>query len=231
MPSIDKRAVIQTAPDPHSAYPLTGTKRVVFLKQHITRPNISVGDYTYYDSPDHPERFQDDNVLYHYEAQGDRLLIGKYCALAHGVTFIMNGANHRMDGISTFPFPIFGADWAKHRDLLVGLPSRGDTVVGNDVWMGMDAMVMPGVTIHDGAIVAARAVVTNDAPPYTIVAGNPARVVRERFPPNDVQRLLKAAWWDWPIETINANIDTLMSGNTHAISKIAEKNKLSNRED
>jgi len=227
MPSIDKRAVVQTAPDPHTPYPLPNAERVVFLKPHITRPNILVGDFTYYDSPLHPECFQDDNVLYHYASQSDRLIIGKYCALAHGVTFIMNGAQHRMDGVSTYPFPIFGGDWGKHMDQLVGLPSRGDTVVGNDVWMGMDAMVLPGVTIHDGAIISARAVVSADVPPYTVVAGNPARVVRDRFSPNDVQRLLTAAWWDWPVEFVSANISVLMSGDVNAISKIAEENKRS----
>jgi len=208
------------APSPDITYPLPHTKRVVFLKAHITRANISVGDFTYYDSPSHPERFQDDNVLHHYETQGDRLVIGKFCALAHGVTFVMNGANHRMDGISTFPFPIFGHKWAEYTDLLSDLPSRGDTRIGNDVWLGMDALVMPGVSIGDGAIIAARAVVSADVPPYTVVAGNPARVVRERFAHEDAQRLLKAAWWDWPVDTISAHIRTLMSGDIEAIESI-----------
>jgi len=210
------------APDPGCAYPLSHAKRVVFLKPHITRPNISVGDFTYYDSPCHPERFQDDNVLHHYEAQGDRLIIGKYCAIAHGVTFIMNGANHRMDGVSTYPFPIFGHDWGEHMDLLSNLPSRGDTQVGNDVWIGMDAMVMPGVTIGNGAIIAARAVVAADVPPYSVVAGNPAQVVRERFKPKDVERLLKAAWWHWSAETVSAHVRALMSGDVETIVHVSK---------
>jgi len=210
------------APNPDTPYPLSHTKRVVFLKPHITRPNISVGDFTYYDSPTDPEHFQDDNVLYHYEAQGDRLIIGKFCALAHGATFIMNGANHRMDGPSTYPFPIFGEAWGAHMDLLSDLPSRGDTNVGNDVWLGRDALVMPGVTIGDGAIVASRAVITTDVPPYAVVAGNPARVVQERFNGEDVQRLLKAAWWDWPVETINKHVRALMSGDVDTIVHVSK---------
>jgi len=210
------------APNPDTAYPLPHAKRVVFLKPHITRPNISVGDFTYYDSPTDPERFQDDNVLYHYPGQGDRLIIGKYCALASGVTFIMNGANHRMDGVSTFPFPIFGEAWGAHMDLLSDLPSRGDTHVGSDVWLGLDALVMPGVTIGDGAIIASRAVITTDVPPYAVVAGNPARVVQERFNAEDVQRLLKAAWWDWPVETIAPHVRALMSGNVDTIANISK---------
>ena len=210
------------APNPDTPYPLSHTKRVVFLKPHITRPNISVGDFTYYDSPTDPEHFQDDNVLYHYEAQGDRLIIGKFCALAHGATFIMNGANHRMDGPSTYPFPIFGEAWGAHMDLLSDLPSRGDTNVGNDVWLGRDALVMPGVTIGDGAIVASRAVITTDVPPYAVVAGNPARVVQERLNGEDVQRLLKAAWWDWPVETINKHVRVLMSGDVEPIVHVSK---------
>ncbi|HEY9079205.1 CatB-related O-acetyltransferase [Magnetovibrio sp.] len=229
MPSSSTSAPLR-APDPDTPYPLPNAKRVVFLKPHITRPNISVGDFTYYDSPIHPEHFQDDNVLYHYEAQGDRLIIGKYCALAHGVTFIMNGANHRMDGVSTYPFPIFGASWGEHMDLLGDLPSRGDTRVGNDVWLGMEAMVMPGVTIGDGAIVAARAVVTSDVAPYTIVAGNPAQVVRERVSPADAQRLVETAWWDWPTEIVNTHIRTLMTGDADKIIGVFNKLKKSTAE-
>jgi len=222
MPPINTSAQSH-APNPHTAYPLPHAKRVVFLKPHITRSNILVGDYTYYDSPTHPETFQDDNVLYHYEAQGDRLVIGKYCALAHGVTFIMNGANHRMDGITTYPFPIFGADWAQHMDLLSNLPSRGDTRVGHDVWMGMETLVMPGVTIGDGAIIAARTVVSSDVPPYTVFAGNPGRVVRNRFNAKDTARLQAVAWWDWPRDMVCTHVPTLMSGDIDAIEAIATR--------
>lgn len=200
------------APDPNTAHPLPHAQRVVFLKNHITRANIHVGDYSYYDSPEHPERFQDDNVLYHNESQGDCLRIGKYCAIAHGVKFIMNGANHRMDGITTFPFPIFGEGWKHHMDLLSDLPSRGDTVIGNDVWLGMESLIMPGVRIADGAIIAARSVVTHDVAPYCVVAGHPARVVRKRFTADVVLRLCKIAWWDWPPEIVSQHIPALMSG-------------------
>ncbi|MFC1672945.1 CatB-related O-acetyltransferase [Pseudomonadota bacterium] len=211
------------APDPRSPYPLPHAKRVVFISPHVTRANISVGDYSYYDSPDHPERFQDDNVLHHYEHTGDRLIIGKYCALAHGVRFVMNGANHRIDGVSTYPFPIFGEGWGQHMDLLSDLPSRGDTVVGNDAWIGMEAMLMPGVTIGDGAIIGARAVVSRDVPPYSVVAGNPARVVRERFNRDEAARLVAVAWWDWPTEVVSEHVRTLMAGNVDEIEQIAER--------
>lgn len=208
-------------PDPNTPCPLPHAERVVFLKPHITRANITVGDFSYYDSPNAPERFEDTNVLYHYEAMGDRLIIGKYCALAHGTTFIMNGANHRLDGISTYPFPIFGDDWEQHMDLLMGLPSRGDTVVGNDVWLGMGALVMPGVSIGDGAIIAARAVVSTDVPPYSVIAGNPAKVVKTRFTPDEIERLIRIAWWDWSQDAITQHLATIISGDVNEIETIA----------
>lgn len=201
-----------TAPNPDTRFPLAATKRVVFLKSIMSGPNISVGDYSYYDDPHEPECFQERNVLYHYEANGDRLEIGRFCAFATGTTFIMNGANHRMDGASTFPFPIFGESWGEHMDLLMGLPSKGDTVVGHDVWIGYKAMIMPGVRIGSGAIIAAGSVVTENIPPYAIVGGNPARVIKIRFDETLVKRLLELEWWFWPIEDITTNIRALMAG-------------------
>ncbi|TNE61939.1 MAG: CatB-related O-acetyltransferase [Alphaproteobacteria bacterium] len=205
------------APDADIRFPLSTTKRVVYLKSVLSGPNISAGDYSYYDDPDSPERFQDRNVLYHYEAVGDRLDIGRFCAFATGTSFIMNGANHRMDGPSTYPFPIMGGAWADHMDLLMGLPSRGDTVVGHDVWLGFRTLVMPGIKIGHGAIVAAGSVVTSDIPPYAIAAGNPARVVRMRFDATTIARLLEIAWWDWPLEKITAHVRALMSGDVAAL--------------
>ncbi|WP_417458330.1 CatB-related O-acetyltransferase [Kordiimonas sp.] len=200
------------APDANTRFPLAATNRVVFLKTVVTGPNIQVGDYSYYDDPDEPERFQERNVLYHYEANGDRLEIGRFCAFATGTTFIMNGANHRMDGPSTFPFPIFGESWGEHIGLLMGLPTRGDTIVGHDVWIGYKAMIMPGVKIGSGAIIAAGSVVTDDVPPYAIVGGNPARVIKMRFDETTIDRLLALEWWFWPVEDITANIPALMAG-------------------
>lgn len=205
------------APSPDQVHPLEQTDRVVFLKELITGDNISVGDYTYYDDPVDPTRFQQDNVLYHFDFVGDRLDIGRFCALASGTTFIMNGANHRMSGPSTFPFPIFGGAWAAHMDLLSDLPIKGDTVVGHDVWFGYKSTIMPGVAIGHGAIVATKAVVTKDVPPFAIVGGNPAQVVGMRFDEETVARLLDVAWWDWPIEKITRNVRAIMAGDVAAL--------------
>ncbi|WP_020399823.1 CatB-related O-acetyltransferase [Kordiimonas gwangyangensis] len=200
------------APSADTRFPLPHTDRVVFLKSVVSGPNISVGDYSYYDDPEHATEFQARNVLYHYEHVGDRLEIGRFCALATGTTFIMNGANHRMDGPSTFPFPIMGGAWGEHMDLLMGLPSRGDTIVGHDVWFGFRTLIMPGVRIGHGAIIASGSVVTEDVPPYAIVGGNPARVMKMRFDDVTITRLLDLAWWDWSLERITANIPALMAG-------------------
>lgn len=196
--------------DPTVRHPMAGQPRVVLLKPLVTSPLIEVGEFSYYDDPDDPTAFETRNVLYHYGPE--KLIIGKFCALATGVKFIMNGANHRMDGPSTFPFPSMGGSWSDHVDLLVDLPNRGDTVVGNDVWLGHGATVLPGVRIGHGAIVAAGAVVTGDVPDYAIVGGNPARLIRTRFGDNDIARLLTVAWWDWPLDHITAHIRTIMSG-------------------
>lgn len=204
-------------PSPDQRHPLAVTDRVVFLKNVVSGENISVGDYTYYDDPGAPEKFQERNVLYHFDFVGDRLEIGRYCALGSGTTFIMNGANHRLDGPSTFPFPIFGGAWAEHADLIADLPLKGDTIVGHDVWFGYQSTIMPGVNIGHGSIVATKAVVTKDVPPFSIVAGNPAKVVSMRFNEETVERLLAIAWWDWPMEKVTRNIRVIMAGDTAAL--------------
>jgi len=193
-------------------HPLANSDRVVFLKPLIKGSMVEVGDYTYYDDPAAPETFQEDNILYHFDFVGDRLVIGKFCALASGTTFIMNGANHRMSGPSTFPFPIFGGAWAEHMDLLADLPIKGDTIVGHDVWFGYQSTIMPGVNIGHGSIVASKSVVTKDVPPYAIVGGNPATIVGYRFDEDTIKRLLDIAWWDWSMEKITANIRAIMAG-------------------
>src|SRR5947209_3606100 len=184
------------APDPTTLHPLAGHDRVVFLKPLVRSPNIEVGEYSYYDDPEAPEDFESKAVLYAYGPE--RLIIGRFCALAAGVRFLLPGANHADRGPSTFPFGIFGPPWDSTMDLVLSAPSRGDTVVGNDVWFGYDALVLPGVKIGHGAVVAAASVVASDVPPYTVVAGNPARIVRRRFDDADTERLVRAAWWDWP---------------------------------
>jgi virginiamycin A acetyltransferase len=201
-------------------HPVAGQDRVVFLRPLVTDPRIEVGEYSYYDDPDEPLEFERDAFLY---AHGpERLIIGRYCAIASGVRFVMPGANHADLGPSTFPFGIFGEPWAERTmDLVMGAPSRGDTVVGNDVWLGYRALVLPGVTIGHGAIVAAASVVASDVPPYAIVGGNPARVIRRRYEDEDVERLLRAAWWDWPIELVTEHARTIMAGTPEELERIA----------
>jgi virginiamycin A acetyltransferase len=164
-------------------------------------------------------------VLYAFGPE--RLVIGRYCVLATGIRFLMAGSNHPTAGVSTFPFAIFGGIWAEQTlDIVMTVPSRGDTIVGNDVWIGYDAMVMPGVRIGDGAIVAAGAVVTKDVPPYGIVAGNPARLVRTRFDAAEVERLLRAAWWDWPVALVTEHARTIMGGSPADVEAIAREHGL-----
>ncbi|MFG3258235.1 CatB-related O-acetyltransferase [Streptomyces sp. NPDC048172] len=208
------------APDPNTVHPLPAHERVVFLKPLVSSPNISVGEYTYYDDPEGATEFEHRNVLYAYGPE--RLVIGRYCALAAGVRFLMAGAEHPTMGVSTYPFTMFGGRWAEETlDLVTSMPSRGDTVVGNDVWLGHRVTVMPGVRIGDGAIVAAGTVVTADVPPYTIVGGNPARAIRQRFSDADVARLLEIAWWDWPAERVTEHARTLMGGGPEEIARVA----------
>jgi virginiamycin A acetyltransferase len=191
-----------------TVHPLSAHKRVVFLKPLISSPKISVGEYTYYDDPDGATEFEQRNVL--YGSGPERLIIGKYCAIAAGTQFLMAGADHPTMGVSTFPFTMFGGEWTERTlDIVTGMPSRGDTVVGNDVWFGYQATVMPGVRIGDGAIIAAGAVVTADVPAYTIGGGNPTRPIRRRFDDADMDRLRRAAWWDWPAELVSTHVRTI----------------------
>ncbi|MEU9623034.1 CatB-related O-acetyltransferase [Streptomyces sp. NPDC048155] len=205
--------------DPTVLHPMPDQPRVALLKPLVTSPLIDVGKYSYYDDPDDATAFETRNVLYHYGPE--RLVVGKFCALGTGVRFIMNGANHRMDGPSTFPFPTLGGSWADHFDLLTGLPNRGDTVVGNDVWFGHSTTVVPGVRIGHGVIVASSSVVTKDVPDYGIVGGNPARLLRTRYSDRDIARLLALAWWDWPLELISEHVRTLMSGSADELQDVA----------
>jgi virginiamycin A acetyltransferase len=172
----------------------SGCVLVSTLWQLVTAPE-------HYDDPEDLENFER-NVLYHFPFIGDKLIIGKFCAFAKGVRFIMNGANHRLSGISTYPFQIFGNGWEKVMPGPGDLPYKGDTIVGNDVWIGYDALIMPGVSIGNGAIISSRSVVTADVASYTIVGGHPAKPIKARFEPDVVSRLEVLAWWDWPVEKI-----------------------------
>lgn len=204
-------------PNPDTQHPMAGFPQVCYIKNVVTNPNIVIGDYTYYDDPDGAERFAERNVLYHFPFLGDKLIVGKFCALARGVRFIMNGANHKMSGFSTYPFYIFGNGWEAHMPALSELPFKGDTVIGNDVWIGYEALIMPGVKIGDGAIVAARSVVTGDVPPYSIAGGNPARVIKERFDAAVIRELQALAWWDWAADKVTRNLSAIMATDIEAL--------------
>ena len=207
-------------PRPTDPHPMAGFPQVCFIRNTVKNPNVVVGDYTYYDDPEDSENFER-NVLYHYPFVGDKLVIGKFCALARGVKFIMNGANHKLTGFSTYPFGIFGQGWEAAVPAPADLPSRGDTVVGNDVWIGYDALVMPGVHIGNGAIVAARAVVVKDVPAYAVVGGNPAQVLKSRFPPETVAALERIAWWNWPVEKVTRHLQAIVSADLAALQAAA----------
>ncbi len=202
-------------PDKNQIFPLAHYKRLCFLKNIIKNPNIIVGDYTYYDDFEDVYNFEK-NVRYHFDFIGDKLLIGKFCQIASGVTFIMNGANHLQDSVSTFPFAIFGEDW---KDAMAGksYPTKGDTQIGSDVWIGFDATIMPGVKIGDGAIIGSKSVVTKDVEPYSVVGGNPAKLIRKRFSDEKIAELLETKWWDWPVGKISENVKVLTGRDTKLI--------------
>lgn len=202
--------------DPKDKHPMKGFPQICFIQNTVTNPNIIIGDYTYYDDPEDSENFER-NVLYHFPFIGDRLVIGKFCALARGVKFIMNGANHKLDGFSTYPFQIFGNGWEKVTPQTGELPYKGDTVIGNDVWIGYEAVTMPGVQVGDGAIIAAKSVVVSDVSPYTIVGGNPAKRIRQRFEDEVIQALLEVAWWNWDIETITRNLEKIVAADIEGL--------------
>ena len=208
-------------PDPNAVFPNPSIKSVCYIKNVVTRPNIEVGEYTYYDDIDGAERFEE-RVTHHYPFIGDKLVIGKFCAIGRGVEFVMNGANHRMCSVTTYPFNIMGGGWEKCTPRLDDLPLKGDTVVGNDVWFGQNVTVMPGVHIGDGAIIAANSVVASDIPPYCVAGGNPCRIIRKRFDDELIAYLLELKWWDWPPEKIVRNLDKLCSGDLHEIREIRE---------
>lgn len=202
---------MRCGPDPDKVFPNENIRSLCFIKNVITRPNIIVGDYTYYDDDGGAEDFEK-HVTHHYEFIGDKLIIGKFCAIGKGVEFIMNGANHRMNSASTYPFNIMGGGWERVTPSLKDLPIKGDTVVGNDVWIGQNVTVLPGVHIGDGAIIGVNSVVSKDVQPYTVVGGNPIKLIRRRFDDGTTEFLLGLKWWDWSAEKIFKNIELLCSG-------------------
>jgi len=203
-------------PDKDQKFPLPGYDRLCFLKNVVDHPQIEVGDYTYYDDFQDVGNFMN-NVKYLFDFVGDRLSIGKFCMIASDVQFIMNGANHLTESITAYPFAVFGGDW---HDAMDGksYPSKGDTTVGNDVWLGYGATIMPGVTIGDGAIIGAKSVVTKDVPAYAIVGGNPTKVIRYRCDEAARSQLLELRWWNWPIERITKCRHILTGGDVDQLA-------------
>jgi len=196
-------------PNPDTPRPLPGIDQLIFLKNFITRTDVHVGDYTYYDDFEHADEFETRNILYHYEFVGDELSIGRYCSLAKGCTFLMNGANHPLSSFSTYPFAIFKEGWGDGDVTQLATQSRGNTLVGNDVWIGRDAVIMPGVSIGHGAIIGSNAVVSKDVEPFGVVVGNPGKTVKKRFSDDIIEVLLKTAWWDWDAAKVTRNLDAI----------------------
>lgn len=184
----------------------------IFLKNFIDHPRIEIGDYTYLNDFRLPvDDVRKMLIPYMHLGAPEKLMIGKFCQIAHGVQIITSSANHQMDGFSTYPFAVFGEPWSSSYQ--ANWPNKGDTIIGNDVWIGHQALIMPAVTIGDGAIIASNSVVTKDVPAYTIVAGNPAKVIRQRFDDKTIAALLEIKWWDWPIERINQNLTHIVGAN------------------
>ena len=200
--------------DTKKLYPRTGDKQTVYLKNVITDPSITVGDYTMYnDFVNDPVGFERNNVLYHYPINRDRLIIGKFCSIACGAKFLFNSANHTLSSLSTYPFPLFFEEWGlEKRNVAESWDNKGDIVIGNDVWIGYEAVIMAGVTIGDGAIIGARAVVTKDVPPYTVAGGIPAKPIKKRYPEETIAALSELKWWNWPEERIAQNLHAIQAG-------------------
>lgn len=202
-------------------YPRTGDKETIYLKHVITNPNITVGDFTMYnDFVNDPTLFEKNNVLYHYPINHDKLQIGKFCSVACGAKFLFNSANHTLYSLSTYPFPLFFEEWGlEKKDVTNAWDNKGDIVIGNDVWIGYEAVILAGVTIGDGAIIGTRAVVTKDVPPYTIVGGVPAKSIKKRFSEETISTLLEIQWWNWSKERIARNIGAIQSGNIEQLKE------------
>ena len=212
-------------PDPNKIFPVRGVNNLVYVKPTIKNPNIIVGDFTYFSDVDFEK-----HVTHHYDFNGDKLIIGKFCQIAAGVEFVMNGANHHMNSVSTFPFYIFEG-WEQKAPPLSEMPLKGDTVIGNDVWIGQNAVILPGVHVDDGAIIGLNSVVASDVPAYTIVAGNPAKEIKKRFDAELISLMLKFRWWDLSISEINSLIPILTCSDLAKVknfiaNRLKEQNKL-----
>lgn len=210
-------------PAPNEIFP-NEYKTSCFIKNVITAPNIIVGDYTYYDDSVAPTEFEKNNVLFNYPEFGDKLIIGKFCSIASGTKFIMGSANHRLGSVTTYPFNVFGGSWQENTpDHMSQLPFKGDIVIGNDVWIGRESIIMPGVKIGAGAIIAAYSVVTKDVEPYSVVGGNPARFIKKRFNDELIELLLEFKWWDLSPEKLVAVLPLLCDFDLEKVTKKIEE--------
>lgn len=206
-------------------YPRTSDNQTVYLKNVVTNANIEIGDYTMYnDFVQDPLDFEKNNVLYHYPINKDKLKIGKFCSIACGAKFLFTSANHKMRSLSTYPFPIFFEEWGLDvKNICDAWDNKGDIVIGNDVWIGYEAVILSGVTIGDGAIIGSRAVVTKDVEPYTIVGGVPAKSIRKRFDDKTIIKLENIRWWNWDEKQIRKGIQAIQSGNIIELEKISDE--------
>lgn len=215
-------------PSPNVVFP-NEYKTSCFIKNVVHAPNIFIGDYTYYDDENEPEQFEKNNILFNYPEFGDKLIIGKFCQIASGTKFIMGPANHRISSVTTYPFNVFGGTWTERtKPHMSELPFKGDTVIGNDVWIGRESVIMPGVKIGDGAIVAAYSVVTKEIPPYTVAGGNPARFIKKRFNDELTEILLKLKWWDFAPAELAETLPVLCDPDLQKVQQVL-KEKLSGK--
>ena len=207
-------------PDANKIYPRMNDNTICYLKNIVKSPNVIIGDFTFYnDFVDDPKDFERRHVLYHYPINHDRLIIGKFCSIACGAKFLFNSSNHTLSSLSTYPFPIFAAEWDENMRVTEAWDNKGDIVIGNDVWIGYEAVIMAGVHIGNGAIIGTRAVVTKDVPPYTIVGGVPARKIRNRFDDSIIEVLQKVKWWDWDIEKISKNLKAIRNADIEILKE------------
>lgn len=215
---------MKNIPDPAEIFP-NEYKTSCFIKNVVKAPNVIIGDYTYYDDNVAAAEFEKNNILFNYPEFGDKLIIGKFCQIAQNVKFIMGPANHRLSSVTTYPFNVFGGLWQQNTPPhLSQLPFKGDTVIGNDVWIGRESIIMPGVKIGDGCIIAAYSIVTKDIEPYCVVGGNPAKLIKKRFDDELTKLLLTTRWWDFPPEKLVEFLPILCDPDLEKVKRILKAN-------
>lgn len=209
----------------YDIHPRPGDPTICHLRDVVKDPRIQAGEFTYYHDFRDPLRFETENVLYHYPVNDEKLVFGKFCSIAHGAKFLFNGGNHSSRGFVNHPFPVFGGFWDPSLPVASAWDNKGDIVVGHDVWIGCEAVVMAGVTIGNGARIGTRAVVTRDVRPYEVVGGVPARSIKFRFDPETIELLEALRWWDMDVDAIRAHIPVLMSGDRTELARLVERGR------